>query len=281
MLERGSGGDQAPGGSEQQVDSRERGRGEPWAPWTGGGFLRAVGLGGVGALLTACQQRGSSAGSAPAPSPSTAGDGAPAAAEWERRWSELVDAAKREGSVVVAGPPTPDTRTEFTAAFRDRFGISLEYLGGRTGELMTRLKAERAAGVLHGGRHSRGRPEPLPGGLSGADVRSARPRLDPPGGHRPAKWVVGRVLFMDPEQQYMLRLTNFLTLLVSVNTQYVRAEEIRSWADLLDPRYRGKISADDPNVAGSGWNTASYLLGSLGEDYVRRALPGPAAGNQP
>jgi iron(III) transport system substrate-binding protein len=230
-------------------------------------FLKVLGLGGAGAFLAACR-----------PSPSAAPRTAPippqaatsAAAEWERRWSELIEAARKEGTVVVSGPPTPDTRAEFTTVFRNRFGINLEYLGGRTGELIARLKAERAAGVytvdaILGGAQSlylEGYPDKM--------FEPLAPALIHPEATDPTKWVAGRVWFMDPEQQYILRLTNFSTLLVSVNTQYVRAEEIRTWADLLDPKFRGKISTDDPTVAGSGWNTASFLLRYLGEDYTRR-----------
>jgi iron(III) transport system substrate-binding protein len=54
-----------------------------------------------------------------------------------------------------------------------------------------------------------------------------------------------------------------------VNAQYVRPEDITSWRELLDPKYRGRISAYDPTVAGQGFAPAAYLLRMLGEDYVR------------
>ena len=60
-----------------------------------------------------------------------------------------------------------------------------------------------------------------------------------------------------------------MTLTVTANTQHVRAEDIQSFQDLLDPRLRGKISAFDPGVSGSGSATAAYLLHVFGEDYVR------------
>jgi ABC-type Fe3+ transport system substrate-binding protein len=86
-----------------------------------------------------------------------------------------------------------------------------------------------------------------------------------PGPH----WVRGAPWYMDPEQQYILRLSNQSTMLVTVNTQYVRAEDFRSFQDLLDPSYRGKISAHDPAVSGPGSATSAYILHLFGEDYVR------------
>jgi len=225
--------------------------------------------------LWACQ----SAPESRAPAPAVAGAGAgaqatPTASSSATAWDELVQAAQREGSLVLAGPPTPAVRTEVPAAFKRQFGIDIEYLGGRTGDLMTRLDAERAAGqytvdiLLTGASslYNEGYPRKMLGALP--------PVLILPEVTDPTKWQVGRVWYMDPEQQYVLRLSNQLTFVPAVNTQYVPAEEIVSWHDLLDPKYRGKISADDPTVAGAGWNRAVYLLRKLGEDYVRALYQG-------
>jgi iron(III) transport system substrate-binding protein len=224
----------------------------------------------VGPALLACQS-GSEPRTPPGAgaSPGSGGEAPSAGSAAAAQWDELVQAARREGSLIVAGPPTPDVRTEVPAAFKRRYGIDIEYLGGRTGDLMTRLEAERAAGqytvdVLITGASSLynvGYPKKMFGALP--------PVMILPEATDPTKWQVGRVWYMDPEQQYILRVSNQLTLVTAVNTQYLRAEEIVSWHDLLDPKYRGKISADDPTVAGSGWNTANYLMRHLGEDYVR------------
>jgi ABC-type Fe3+ transport system substrate-binding protein len=160
-------------------------------------------------------------------------------------------------------------RTQVPAAFKRRFGIDVEYLGGRTGDLMTRLQAERAAdqytvdAMIAGATslYYQGYPaqmfDPLPPVLIHPEVTD------------PARWVRGGPWYMDPEQQYILRLSNQSTLLVTVNTQHLRAEEIQTFQDLLDPRYRGKISAYDPGVSGPGSATAAYLLHLFGEDFMR------------
>lgn len=211
------------------------------------------------------QQVGGGSGATGARASSSATAGAP----WEQTWSALVEAATREGRVVVGGPPTPTVRTELPLAFKNRFGIELEYLGGNTSDLMTRIEAERQSGqytvdAIVGGAqtlYTRAYPakvlDPIP------------PVLIHPEATDPTKWTAGRLWFMDPDQQYVLRLSNQVGTGVTVNTEYVNPDDIRSWYDLLQPRYRGQLSAYDPTVAGQGWPTAAYLLRTLGEDYLK------------
>jgi iron(III) transport system substrate-binding protein len=228
-------------------------------------LVGTVVFGGAAALL-GCQPRAadSPTSAVPAGAPS-----APVVPEAQRQWNELIEAAKREGRVVVSSAPAPRMRTELPAAFQKRFGIEMEYVGARTGDVLTRLEAERAAGqynldVLVGGATSL-YTQAYPKGW----LDPVRPALVDPDVTDGSKWLVGRPWFMDPEEQYILRLSNQSTLIATVNQQYFPASEIRTWRDLLDPRYRGKISVYDPGVSGTGWNTANYLLRQLGEDYLR------------
>src|SRR5215469_9052395 len=67
--------------------------------------------------------------------------------DWKNSWDELVAAARKEGKVVVSGPPSQQLRQAMPAAFRDRFGVTIEYLGGRGNDIATRLRTERRAGI--------------------------------------------------------------------------------------------------------------------------------------
>src|SRR5437867_1869768 len=62
-------------------------------------------------------------------------------------WDELVAAARREGKLVVAGPAHPEVRQALPAAFKARFGINLEYIGGPASAAVAKLHAERSAGI--------------------------------------------------------------------------------------------------------------------------------------
>ncbi|HLH21603.1 MAG TPA: extracellular solute-binding protein [Chloroflexota bacterium] len=243
-------------------------------------FLRTAALGGGAALALGCQPSAqgtaTTAGEAPAGSPATGGSaGSPG---WQAQWNALVDAAKGEGSLVISGPPTPDVRTAVPAAFKQRFGIEVEYVGGRTTELVPKLKAERLASQYT-----------LDAMIAGAQslytdiypdhmLDPIPPILVNPEATDPSKWLLGHPWFMDPEGQYILRLANYVSSAIAINTDYVKPGELKAYADLLAPRYRGKISVWDPIRPGSGWNTANYLLYELGEDYIQSLYRGQDVG---
>ena len=47
-------------------------------------------------------------------------------ADWQKTWNETLAAAKKEGKVVVGGPPDAEVRQLLPAAFEKRYGIKLE-----------------------------------------------------------------------------------------------------------------------------------------------------------
>src|SRR5258706_16250202 len=65
----------------------------------------------------------------------------------EKSWDETLAAARKEGKVVVAGAPDPVMRNEVIPAFTKRTGIAVEYVAGRSGTLVDRIRIERASGV--------------------------------------------------------------------------------------------------------------------------------------
>ena len=52
-------------------------------------------------------------------------------ADWQKSWNETLAAARKEGKVVVAGPPDAQVRQALPAAFEARYGIRMEYLSAR------------------------------------------------------------------------------------------------------------------------------------------------------
>lgn len=189
---------------------------------------------------------------------------------WEQEWNRTIAAAKKEGKVVLIGSPDPVVRRDLTAKFQQRFGITLEYLGVRSGEAVGRVRNERQAGVYSVDAW-------MGGTITLATVHYAEKWLDPlkptfilPEVVDPAKWKTGKPWFMDPEERYVLRLINYVSSLVSTNAAIVKPEEIQSVKELLNPRWKGKISAFNPTIQGSGANVAAYLYVNLGEEFVRK-----------
>lgn len=227
------------------------------------------------ALVAACGP------AAPPAAPSTA-DGAqpaaapsavPAASAYDApAWRELIAAARQEGKLVLASGPTAATRQNLPRAFKERFGVEIEYLGGRSSDLANRLENERAAGVysmdaiVGGGdtvirMYQSGWFEPI------------RPLLLPEVAD-PAGWRNGRLPFLDPDDSYLVELEGSVTGVVAVNSQLVGEGEIKTFDDLLNPKWRGKISVEDPQTAGSGQNRAIYVYALQGDEYFQRLYVG-------
>jgi iron(III) transport system substrate-binding protein len=87
----------------------------------------------------------------------------------------------------------------------------------------------------------------------------------------PAKWKMGKPLFSDPEQKYVLRVFRHITAWLYVNTDHVKPEELHSASDLLNPKWRGKIATDDPTVrSGAGTSVADYFYLLFGPEFVKK-----------
>jgi len=189
---------------------------------------------------------------------------------WEKEWNELLSAAKKEGRVVVMGSADPVVRRHLPARFYARFGIVLEYLGGRGSANSARLLMERRVGV-----HT---VDAIFSGLSSqADLYNQK-ALDPikpvlilPEVVDPSKWKKRKVWFLDPEEKYVLRLYNYITTGgLSINTQHAKREEFQTVKDLLNPKWKGKIGVRDPTRRGSGSMEAARFYRQFGEEFIRR-----------
>lgn len=64
--------------------------------------------------------------------------------------------------------------------------------------------------------------------------------------------------YRDPDDAWIG--TNLQVLTLSQNTQSIPQDGPRSWEDLLDPKWKGKIAFTDPANSGSAYVTATLLL---------------------
>ena len=188
---------------------------------------------------------------------------------WEKRWSDILAAARKEGKLVLAAAPDPLLREALPQKFTARYGIQVEYLGGRSSEMSSRLRAERQA--------ERYTLDVVTSGIQTmAAILYREKMLDPlkptlilPEVTDPTKWKKGKLWFMDPEEMHILRLFNNVSATFYINTNYVKPEELTSIKSLLHPKWRSKISFFDPTVPGTGSNTAAQLYVQVGEAFVK------------
>ncbi len=214
-------------------------------------------------LLAAC------GGQNAAPASSAASAPASGAGGWQTQWNSWMDGAKKEGKLVLASAPSPDARTQIPEAFKKAFGVDVEYIGGPSSDLANRLRTEQAANQ-----------NSVDVTLSGSDTTylvlygqkmtdPVKPWLIHPEAIDASKWRHGKVWFMDPDQQYIVRASNYVSQMLWINTDYVKSDAIKAWHDLLKPEFKGKITAYDPVKNGSGAQMAAFLWTKFGGDFCK------------
>ena len=56
------------------------------------------------------------------------------------------------------------------------------------------------------------------------------------------------------------------------NADLAKADEVRSFDDLLNPKWKGKIGLNDPRIGGSGISLWSFMWEIKGEDYLKKLV---------
>lgn len=181
------------------------------------------------------------------------------APSWEARWEQTLAAARKEGKVVVYGLSSAPAIKEQASLFYKKFGVELEVLSLDRGPLLTaKIFNERRAGlylpdVYSGGTNTfygvmkpAGLAEPLEQSLILPEV------VDP------KNWFAGELPWGDKEhllfESYAYPNTN-----IAINTDLVNPREIKSYYDIINPKFKGKIVMNDPTIAGTGIKSFSIL----------------------
>jgi len=198
---------------------------------------------------------------------------APSAAQTrasEKEWNAVVEAAKKEGKVVVAGSPDPVMRNEIIPKFKERYGVAVEFLAGRSSEISARVKTERAAGIYSVDVYLAGPDTTATTLYADKIIDPLKPLLTMPEVADGSKWKRGKIWFADPEESFAVRAFSSVATLMFINTDQVKLEEMRAAKDLLNAKWRGKISTEDPTTTGSGANAAARFYHDQGEEFVRK-----------
>ena len=189
--------------------------------------------------------------------------------DWRERWEQTLSAARKEGKVVVWGPPGAVGEAlsqSFKKAFPD---IDIEYSGASGRDQATKLRAERDGGVysvdliISGTTTAIARVK----GIKAADpIKSA---LILPEVADLKHWMENRLQFADAEGLYNLVFINQLWPIVTYNLKEVKPDEIDELYELLNPKWAGKIVINDPMLGGSGHVTFQWIWRVLGADKAK------------
>lgn len=196
------------------------------------------------------------------------GSGNARAADAQDDWRRIVEAAKKEGKVVAGGPPTAVLRKLYKETFESRFGIELELLSAPGPQNAQRAIAEFKAGVkhfdvLHGGS---GTLQPL------KNDNMLAPFMDNivlPEVRDPKQWWGGHMWEDNVKSnRFIYSFSADYTVPPFYNTDLVKPNEISSYDDLLQPKWKGKIGMFEPRVASAGQGLWGYLMRNKGKEYL-------------
>jgi iron(III) transport system substrate-binding protein len=186
-------------------------------------------------------------------------------------WDELVKAAQREGEVDVIMYGGINLHKGAVQEFEKKYGIKVNYQTGSSRQHAERILAERQLGrytvdAWMGGANT-ALSQLLPNGV----LQPIPPLLVDPDVKDPSKWFQGKHHYTDPEHRYIFTWGASPAQNFVFNTNLVKPEEIKSYWDMLDPKWKGKIVAMPPGSQGVGAATVPLFLNpEVGEKWFRR-----------
>jgi iron(III) transport system substrate-binding protein len=175
-------------------------------------------------------------------------------------WNKVVAAAKKEGHVVVYSAfvglaAHQDLKKDFQATY----GITVDILEARASEVRERIRVEHTA--------ARYAADVSENGRTTTTLQIKEDKVFDPHGQLPALGNLKSEFHSDG-----MRLPIFAIIYgILANTQFVKpADEPKSWVDLTDPRWKGKILSDDFRALGGGGVLFSVLEDHFGQDFHKK-----------
>ncbi len=185
----------------------------------------------------------------------------------EQDWERTFKAAEQEGQVVVY-KIAQDAEWH---AFQKKFPkIKVILVPGSAAQIQQRILAERRAGKfladvvrLGGGTstslHKAKALDPIGPALILSEVKDV------------SKWLDGKHHYNDIDNQYVFVYAAFPLHLLGYNQKLVDPKTLTSYWDLLDPKWKGKITIKDPKEPG-GQSPLLFLYHNpqLGPEYLKK-----------
>jgi ABC-type Fe3+ transport system substrate-binding protein len=193
-------------------------------------------------------------------------------AAWQIDWEKTLKAAEDERELVIY--MTQAFEPVFREAFQKKYPkIKVTAVTGRGPELSQRIMNERRAGKYIADLYVSGNITPLTVFHRAKILEPIEPLLLLPEVVDPSGWYEGKHHYDDPENRYIFVFEGTARSgEITYNTKLVNPSEIKSYWDLLNPKWKGKIVSVDPLVSGpiSAAQIFFYKHPDLGPEYLRR-----------
>lgn len=196
--------------------------------------------------------------------------GATAEQAWSTDWDKTVTAAKQEGKVTIYTSSGPGQLAALRDGFRKAFGLDIESVSGRGAELREKLFRERQSGMYLADLFMMGASGMLLDLKPAGVLDPIKPMLVLPELVDPKAWWKGGPIYQDREQAYVIGFCFFPQPPILANTDSVKPGDIKSHADLLNPRWKGKILMNDPTTTGAGQEWFQMVSKALGLEFMKR-----------
>jgi len=181
----------------------------------------------------------------------------PAVAQDDADWQKVVDAAKKEGKLTIytASIGSPYQKT-ILQAFEKKYGIRIEAFEARASEVRERVRIEQAAGRFVGDIHHNGQT---------ATWLMQRDGNFQPHGPIPNLKNIDPTYTVDDDIRVPSEINSYGLL---INRNLVKpADEPKSWQDLLDPKWKGRILSDDMRALGGGSVFFVVMHDTFGKEF--------------
>jgi iron(III) transport system substrate-binding protein len=194
------------------------------------------------------------AAEAPKPGAATA---APADDEVGKVRALYYEAAKQEGKLVIYGGGSPEQFGPVKAAFQQEFpGITVDSADQRGRETREKILVEQ---------QTKNYVADL--AITGTDTQAS---IIEAGATEDYQSLFLEKVVSDLRPQYATSSPYTASdYTIAINTTLVKPEdEPRSWKDVLDPKWKGKLALDDPRGSGPGAYVLSAVEEVLGDDFT-------------
>jgi len=191
--------------------------------------------------------------------------------DWKAEWGKTLAAAKKEGQLTAYISGYDGVIPAFQKAYPD---IKVILVTGRGSQLGPRILAERRAKKYLTDIYSGGSTTPYKLLHRSKALDPIRSAMILPEVVDQSKWWRGQHRYIDPEGSYIFAYTGNVGGggIIHYNTKLVGPREFKSYWDILDPKWKGKIVVRDIRRPGPGSGQTRFLWNNpeIGPEFVRR-----------